>query len=234
MVGTTFRGRLGNNMYQYAYIRSVAERNGYDFCICNPTKQFDDIFPQLKIYEKSCKILNNKKTLNTGAFSNDFYNISDGVLTDGFFQHHKYFEDMPVKSWFKITLNDHETKLYNEIIDKYDPFEYVYIYFRGTDFNNIKQYHISPDWYKKAQEIGKKYIVITDDIETSKKFIIADDYISTNYKTDFKLLTSSNKLIIPVMSSFGWWGAWLSCAEIIIAPISDDECWHTNNKFVYI
>jgi hypothetical protein len=76
--------------------------------------------------------------------------------------------------------------------------------------------------------------VITDDVETAKKFINAEKYISTNYKIDLKLLTSANKLIIPVMSSFGWWGAWLSDAETIICPKNDDECWIVNDRFVYL
>ena len=234
MIGTIFRGRLGNNMYQYAYIRSVAERKKYDFCISNPTEQFNSIFPHLKIYEKKCINNYNSKCLTGGAFSNDFYNMNDNVLTNGFFQHHKYFEDMPVKEWFRINLNDNENLLYEELINKYNPKEYCYIYFRGTDFNTIKQYYVSPEWYKKAQEISEKSIVITDDIETAKKFITAEEYISTNYKTDLKLITSANKLIIPVMSSFGWWGAWLSDAETIVAPINNDECWIVNDRFIYL
>ena len=237
MIGTYFRGRLGNNMYQYAYIRSVAERKSYDFCILEPNDQFDKIFPHLKIYEKKCLCNFITKYLNVCDFSDEFYNLNDNIFTSGFFQDYKYFKDSPVKEWFKIYLNESEQFLYDQILNKYNPKDYCYIYFRGTDFNDIKNnsYHVTPEWYKNAKITVncEKFIVITDDIETAKKNIVAEDYISTNYKTDLKLLISSKKLIIPVMSSFGWWGAWLSDAKIIIAPINDEKCWVVNDRFIY-
>ena len=235
MIGVVFKGRLGNNMYQYAYIRSVSERKNIDFCINNPNTEFDSIFPHLKIYDKNCNIYN-REILRGGQFSEHFYDLNDNILADGFFQHHRYFENCKVKEWFKIHLNEQEQLSYEEIISKYEPSNYCYIYFRGTDFNNIKQYYVPPEWYKNAKDEidGDKFIVITDDIETAKKFIDADDYISTNYKIDFNLLTSANKLIIPVMSSFGWWGAWLSDAITIITPKNNDDCWIVNDRFVYL
>ena len=222
--------------YQYAYIRSISERKKIDFCINNPNPEFDSIFPHLKIYDKKCNIIFKYETLIGGQFSEYFYDLNDNILADGFFQHHRYFDNCNVREWFKIYLNEQENSLYNEIIGKYEHNNYCYIYFRGTDFNSIKPYYVLPEWYKNAKDKidSDKFIVITDDIETAKKFIDADDYISTNYKTDFKLLTSANKLIIPVMSSFGWWGAWLSNAITIIAPKNNDECWIVNDRFVYL
>jgi hypothetical protein len=59
------------------------------------------------------------------------------------------------------------------------------------------------------------------------------------------LLKSSKKIIIPTFSTFGWWGAWLSDAEIIITPknmttlsnnpaFKEDELFHVNNRFTYL
>ena len=59
MIGIQFRGRLGNYMYQYAYIRSVAERNNYEFTVYfdNNKDDFLNIFPHLNIQYNSLRFL---------------------------------------------------------------------------------------------------------------------------------------------------------------------------------
>ena len=236
MIGTHFRGRLGNNMFQYSYIRSVAERKGYDFSIYGDKTQFKNIFPHLEL---KCENFNYKNR-NLEEVNYDlkqmFYNLEDDILTFGFFINHKYFEDSPVNDWFKIFLNDEENKLYNELIVKYNPNEYCYIHFRGTDFMDIELYKTNKDFFNISQKLVNKtkFVVITDDIENAKKYINADDYITNNYKIDLKLLTSSKNLIIPSYTTFSWWGAWLSSADMILTPDINDFNYIKNDRFIYL
>lgn len=250
MVGTFFMGRLGNNMFQYAYIRSVAERKNYDFYICSNSDeiyQFNNIFPHLNIYDKVGNCNEHVELMDKTNFLNSYYDLNDNMLTNGFFQNFKYFDGMPIRDWFKIYLNENEELKFNEILNRYNPNEYCYIHFRGTDFQLIEEYYTSPEWFEEAKKLSgsDKFLVITDDIERAKNFINADDFISSNYKIDLKLLTSSKKIIIPTFSTFGWWGAWLSDAEIIITPknmttlsnnpaFKEDELFHVNDRFTYL
>jgi len=127
MVSTKFRGRLCNNLYQYAYIRSVSERNGYDFCIQtenheNSTfKYFEDIFPHL-IYNKNLQYKCKCKLQEVNYdFKKELYNISDDCHVDGFFQNHNYFKIDDVRNWFKIYLNKNETDEYDEYMKHFSP-----------------------------------------------------------------------------------------------------------------
>ena len=241
MISTTFKGRLCNNMYQYAYIRSVAERNGYDFSIyvenheSSTYNYFNDIFPHLEIKKIRYNNINRLEEVNYD-FKEILYNLPNNYHVDGYFQNNEYFKIEDVKKWFKIYLNNNETNEFDNIIKKYEPDEYCYIYYRGTDFIKIKHYETKPQFFIDAKEkcSKKKYLVITDDIENAKKNIDADDYISINYKVSLKLLTKSQELIICGWSSFGWWGAWLSESNIIIAPDVNDICYIKNDRFIYI
>ena len=45
MIGFNFLGtlgQLGNQMFQYASLKGIARKNGYNFCIPNHDKVFDD------------------------------------------------------------------------------------------------------------------------------------------------------------------------------------------------
>jgi hypothetical protein len=229
-------------MYQYAYIRSVAERNDYDFCILAENHEsstynyFNDVFPHLEIRKNVIFDRVYRLEEVNYDFKEYLYNLTNNVHVDGYFQNNEYFKIEDVKKWFEIYLNENETIEFDNIINKYNPDEYCYIYYRGNDFIKIKHYETKPQFYidAKGQTNIKKYLVITDDIENAKRNIDADDYINVNYKVSLKLLTKSYDLIICGWSSFGWWGAWLSDANKIIAPNVNDVCYIKNDRFIYI
>ncbi len=238
MVGTYFRGRLGNNMYQYAYIRSVAERNGYEFCIYDQSSSeyFDDAFPHL-VYNKNCNISNRYMEEVDYDFKSKFYNLSDNKKTFGFFQNHGYFKLDDVRKWFNIYLNEEDNYEYEKILEKYNPNEYCYINYRGKDFASPNHPHVTyPDFYldAKSEVSSKKFLVITDDVEEAQKKVESDNYIAPIGKVGMKLLTKSKELIIPAWSTFGWWGAWLSESNLIIAPDIEHISYIKNDRFKYI
>lgn len=262
MIATYFRGRLGNNMYQYSHIRSVAERKNYDFSIMpsasDSFNQFDDIFPHLKfdrtniyqirkeVHKDSSEIDRKYDKIGTVweeynyDFKKQFYDLPDNVTCFGFFQNYQYSNREDVKKWFQIYLNDEQQEEYDRLYDLYDPEEYCYIHFRGTDFLKVPLYITKIDFWKNAQNKiidnygKKKFLVITDDIENAKLNINAENYIAPNFKIGLKMMTKSNQLIIPSWTTFVWWGGWLSDASIIIAPDINNICYAKNDVFTYI
>ena len=256
MIGTYFIGRLGNNMYQYAYIKTMSDKLKYDFMIIEDSmsgatfNQFNDIFPHLefnKSYNKPDNIFNQLISEDIPSYEIDqkFVNILDGTLTRGHLQNHNWFNIDSVKEWFRIYLDDNQLIEYNEIMTSYNPNEYCYINFRGSDFLTNPTWNTNPEFYKEAQKFipNKKFLVITDDIYNAKLHINADKYICPNYKIALKLLTKANNLIIPGWTTFAWWGAYLSNAEKIIQPDvfgkyinpgSNHKCYIKNDKFIYL
>jgi hypothetical protein len=239
MIGVYFRGRLGNNMYQYAYIRSVSERLNLEFTIHESPQgnfeQFDDIFPHLN-YKKNVGSFTKMLEEINYDFKEDLYYLKDDTIAYGFFQNHMYSQREKVKIWFQIFLDDNQEEELKSIVNNFSPDEYCYINFRGTDFMDVISWQTNKDFFERAknQTKRKKYLVITDDIENAKINIEADIYINPNFKIALKLMTLSKELIIPAWTSFGWWGAWLSESEKIWAPDITDICYNKNDVFTYI
>jgi hypothetical protein len=75
-------------------------------------------------------------------------------------------------------------------------------------------------YYTEALKLlpEKRIVVVTDNIEAARNAIGIDcEYISNSPIEDLYLLTQADYLILS-NSTFSWWGAWLSNAQIIIAP----------------
>ena len=100
-------GRLGNQMFQYAAIKGIAAYRGYEFCI-PPKKQFgtedkkvledsnNTIYDIFDLGEFEQKMLPNSVVMeSTHAFDRNLYeNCPDNVDLLGYYQTHKYFENI--------------------------------------------------------------------------------------------------------------------------------------------
>lgn len=232
MITVQFEGRLGNQMFQYAVCRVIAEKKGLDYYIPD-TKYLGQNIQDFFLLET----YNNKNGTNKNPISYkyvegeekyDIFEISDGTKLIGYFQSEKYFKGFEdkIKSWYKIKMDDKT----QELLDKYPVNEYCYIHFRGTDYVVQDNWFLPISYYKEAMKIiereynKKKFVVITDDIENAKKYFDCD-IISNNMMIDFKLLYYSKYSIIT-NSTFSWWTTWLSDKVITIGP----DCWLNYNK----
>ena len=250
MITPFLRGRLGNQMFQYAITRLIAEKKGYNF-----------YFPHEK--NGNGQNLSNYFDLNLGVidgniqyryeensdqiYDQNLFNISDFTLISGFFQTEKYFlgYEEKIKDWFKIE----KTDIVEKILNTYSINEYCYIHFRGGDYKDMPNWLLPKKYYEdainKIKEINNtlKFLVITDDIELATDFFNDFDIISNDIMVDFSLLYYAKICIIP-NSSFSWWAAWLSNKEKIIAPLGwinynkqDGSFWPSDvksNKFIYV
>ena len=237
MISIFLNGRLGNQMFQYAICRIIAHINNYKFYIPRTGEpstegiKLKDYFPSRDLGEEiEIDILHNfREDYTIQSFNPDLLKLSDNTKLFGFYQTPKYFEDYKeiVREWFKIDL-DEKTKL---ILEKYPIDKYCYIHLRATDYKHHTHWYLDFEFYKKSiQYIKEKnpsisFLVITDDIEESKKIFPEFDCISNEMMVDFNLMLNSKFLIIS-NSTFSWWAAWLKDKEIIIAP----DNWLNYNK----
>ena len=121
-------------------------------------------------------------------------------------------------------------------MEKYNPSDYCYLNFRGTDFMQAPSWQTEKNFFIRSQKESNstKFLVITDDVENAKNNIDADVYLAPDYKIALKMMSMSKKLIIPAWTTFAWWGGWLSDADLVFAPNIDDICYNKNNFFTYI
>jgi hypothetical protein len=227
-------GRLGNQMFQYATLLSVAKTKSYEYGIpkCNSNENeyykffLPECFPNLSALDSS-KIFNPYKIIEQNfCYDSKIFQIYDNTDLLGYFQSEKYF------------LN-HRSQILNEfsfdriifekssVLRALEQEDVISLHLRLGDYVDQPNNHpvCSKDYYLQALEEIPKHktiFVFSDEIEKAKNFfnflhrkvIFVDE---TNKYINMCLMTLCNYHIIA-NSSFSWWGAWLSNSKKVIAP----------------
>jgi hypothetical protein len=191
-------GKLGNQMFQYACLYSIAKKNGYDFCIPNfnyelkiPETYINVNGHRLNLWYKSRLFL--KDMFNISAKESDFKNhnnlyydseyfnekilsIPDNTDIMGYFQSEKYFihcaEDIRKEFTFK---NQEKYKDYSLYMNSLPP--KIGLHIRRGDFIKVN-YKIPSlkEYYQNAINMlnsnkDSVLFVFSDDIAWCKKNI---------------------------------------------------------------
>jgi Glycosyl transferase family 11 len=214
-------GRLGNQLFQYAFLRVTAERLKTQF-YC-PTWEGDQIF-DLRDQDVRANaptgILNNYDQAPDVGFCCAAQQLSDNTDIQGFFQSEKYYPDKQrVKSWFSfrpaIVETVHSQFGRNYLTDA------VSISFRlDSDYANTREYFPSyqPNFYNAALSHLKAsgpVLVFADRLDLARKFVAQmrkHDFVFTDSLDSHQqlyLMTQCRANVIT-NSTFTWWGAWLN------------------------
>lgn len=229
-------GRLGNQMFQYASLRGIAARRGYDFGI--PPSAFSDIWLEHQLFEvfelphlnpKNIKLLDNgyAPVAKERSFEFDellFNQCPNDITILGYFQSEKYFNHIADSIREDFTFRSHILGPCQEMMSGVG--DAVSLHVRRTDYTtNPNHTALSIKYYEKALEQFPKdstVIIFTDDVEWCQqqelfapdRFMIAED----NPNSVDMCLMSLCKGHIIANSSFSWWGAWLSKSQKVVAP----------------
>jgi len=93
-------GRLGNQMFEYAALRGIAEKNGYDVCIPPPEHEGIENYSLHECFDLEhieTGFINKERYAmeQTFHFNNElFNNCPDDASLYGFFQSWKYFSNV--------------------------------------------------------------------------------------------------------------------------------------------
>jgi hypothetical protein len=229
MIITKLQGGLGNQLFQWAFGRNLAnlyntplylETYFYKSDIPGVTKRDFSLnkFPYLN-YNLTDNLENNGiqflRFSEHPFFTNINYNSSYNYYLDGYFQSEKYFIESSdiIRNELSPTID----KL-NKLRDKYPIDENnISIHIRRTDYVTSNGYHPvqSIEYYKQATEIIGDYdniFVFSDDINWCKENLKFDNMIFVDGNDDVEdmwLMSLCNHNVIA-NSSFSWWGAWLN------------------------
>jgi len=228
-------GRLGNQMFQYATLYSVAKETGFQAILPIVQKTnneyqnyvLDEVFssltiknniiatPKFQFSEKSCR------------FDPKIFSICDDCNLKGYFQTEMYFseysQDIKKEFTFKEHIRDAVDSRYSCLKDDY----LVSLHVRRGDYVKLQDTHplCTKEYYKNAIDLmpkDAKLLVISDDINWCKENLqdISTNIIyseNTSSYEDMYLMTKCKSNIIA-NSSFSWWGAWLADADLVVAP----------------
>ena len=230
-------GRLANQMFQYASLRGMAARKGYDFGI--PPSNFENEWQNHQLFEvfelphlpkQNIRFLDNGHAPvvqeKTFTYDKELHDLCPNeVSLWGFFQSEKYFKDIEGSIKEDFTFKENILQPCKEMGDSFD--NAISLHVRRTDYipNKANHFNLGLDYYEKALskfDNDRTVVVFSDDPKwcQEQEFFAGDRFLiseSDDNAIDLCLMTFCNSHIIA-NSSFSWWGAWLAGSKEVIAP----------------
>lgn len=229
-------GRLGNQMFQYASLRGIAARKGYQFCI--PPSNFQDEWKNHQLFEvfELSNYPSDGELLDNGyapivqekkfSYDKELHDLCpNDISLWGFFQTEKYFKHIEESIREDFKFRDHILEPCKEIAENIG--DAVSLHVRRTDYipNKANHFNLGLDYYEKALskfDKDRTVVVFSDDPKwcQEQEFFADDRFLiseSDDNAIDLCLMTFCNSHIIA-NSSFSWWGAWLADSKEVIAP----------------
>lgn len=232
-------GRLGNQMFQYAALRGLAAKHGYEYCLpprevvatrdINCVNSDVTLFECFKIPDAPRMVTNYPKVMES-CFELDqnlWNNCPDNISLYGYFQTEKYFKHIENEIRGAFTFTDEIYHLSKNIFkSKCDGAEVIAIHLRRGDYLDNPYHNIQTLEY---YQLGLSYMptnspvmIFSDGIEwcREQKLFQGDRFIfAENNGTGVDLcLQSLCSYHIIGNSSYSWWGSFLAKSKKTVAP----------------
>jgi glycosyl transferase family 11 len=229
------RGGLGNQLFGYAFGRSVSlARNEECFFVkdCLGPRRHRDYY--LDRFNTKIQLTDDRTGLHYGE---SVFKFDPGVFTapvesffDGYWQSERYFNPDALREDLQFKEIPNSSKV-QEVAEKIRQFENsCFIHVRRSDYTREPHlsYHglMEPKYYMAAIDLICKlhqdvqFFVFSDDVNWSASAFPGYTIVEgTDMFEDLYLMTQCRHAILA-NSSFGWWGAWLNARtdKTVIAP----------------
>ena len=240
MIRVAIQGGTGNQMFQYAHARVLAEK--YDQRLLLDLTHFkkrsasrpyalDQLGIDTPVSYKSASgfrrsLWKRLRPLNRWLMERQWPTVCDTYLL-GFWQSEKFFHGRHalVKSLFSFPEGESKYSAQIEVSNS------VAVHVRRGDYTQIANYQVCDKaYYERAMSLARqqlsmpKFFIFSDDPEWCQSHLAsgADTEVVRECESDLAELSlmSRCKHTIISNSSFSWWGAWLneSQGKLVIAP----------------
>ena len=249
-------GRLSNQMFQYASLKGVAKKHGYEYSI--PPKQvFGSMDQNVKssdttiydcfILSECSQLISQNQIIQECGYEFDeniFNSCPDNVDFYGYFQSEKYFKHIEDEIRKDFTFKDHILNVSEEFFKEAFNSKVISLHIRRGDYvTNPNHPTQTQEYYESALnyfDSEDPVLIFSDDPEWCKeqklfesdRFMVSD---SGDTNIDLCLMSMCNYHIIA-NSSYSWWGSWLAKSEKTIAPKNwfGGDCSKNNTKDLYL
>ena len=231
MIGLNYLGKmgqLGNQMFQYAALKGIANNRGLEYTVPNHKEVLEDglgnklrieLYDAFDINPKNQGLLPINEYVQEANFhfDKDLYNeCPDNCSIVGYFQSEKYFNNIREEIVRDFTVKKQYRDDCKLILRAFD--HPIALHIRRGDFliNSLNHHNLSMRYYKNALECfdeDRQVIIFSDDPDWCYKqeLFASDRFIITKADSpyhDLYLMTQCEDFIIA-NSTFSWWGAWL-------------------------
>ena len=234
IVTELYKGQgLGNQLACYVTTRVIALDKGYDFGIHHPERFKGADFMQLYFGQKVSggktkdggpaeilpdgirnyyverKYLHPTNDADIRIYDKDLVEVLDSTKVDGLMQDEQYFihRKEEIREWLKVK-------------PQYECFDYAdentcVINFRGGEYSRHPEFYLTKKYWEDATAhmltVNKnfRFIVITDDVFSAKKFFPEYNVFHFSIGKDYSIIKNAYYLILS-NSSFAIFPAWLN------------------------
>ena len=226
MITTTLKGGLGNQMFQYAIGRIIAEEKRHKLEINDPDNRREQLF---NTFPFVCGVEGNDTKENTLNVAHDLQYLdmhavlghSGHVFLHGYWQKHYYYtpHKEKIKKWF-----DYEDSQY----EKPEPTDLVLHVRLGDQLkpNPIGLPASAETYVDLLKKIPHERCILVSD-EPDEPFLAPVRAFPTvvvkrgTQMADFTMIKHAKRVIIS-QSTFSWWASFLGEPETIWAPVTTD------------
>jgi len=229
MIGVTLDGRLGNQMFQYAFALATAQKLGVSFCMLE--ENYTNLLPEY--FQVPSKKPGTTFTLRQMlGFYPAITEQQDEMLTQfskraiykGYWQNEQYFADCQQQIRRLLILRPGCQQEYqSHAVARLDMVNSIVIHVRVGDFVQWGKPELGgldlslpASYYANALQAlhwkGEPVIIVTDDPKAAQErlyFIPGMTLVHEHMIIDFQVLLHARRLIIS-NSTFAWWAAWLN------------------------
>ena len=227
-------GRMGNQMFQYATLYSIAKTRGYEFGVPmrrkseNPYHNFclNECFLNLSAKDSSNHFSKHRAQEREFSYNAGIFGILDDTDIVGYFQSEKYFKDYRNELLNEFDFKE-EIKSKAKDIRSITKEPVISVHLRLGDYKNLVGKHpiCGVEYYKEAlKHLPEDILIIAFSDEPAlakdvfdslnKKYFVTE---SDNQFIDMCTMTMCDYHVIA-NSSFSWWGAWLGNSKKVVAP----------------
>lgn len=228
MIGVEIDGRLGNQMFQYAFALSIARQLKTKFFLCSYhlpllihkyfiLKSFNFPLNQLqnKVYQATEGKWKRVEFDNQLLPFEQLSLIANSSIFKGYFQSEEYFFCIKNQIQEEFQIKKKFLKLFKRVANDHDFSDKIIIHYRGTDY--LKSGFLLPgEYYSKCLNLlnikDEEVLVISDDPIAAKKAFPKENFKVLKQKEpiiDFQIMMNARRVIIS-NSSFAWWACYLN------------------------
>ena len=213
MIGFNYLGKmgqLGNQMFQYASLRGIASKHGYDWCIPPEDCANDSNYGLFETFEMTNVKTNNIGYVNGPTIQESNHNLDlslfdecpDNVNVHGYLQTEKYFSHISDEIREDFTFKKEYLEPCQDIINSLETSP-IFLHIRRTDAVGREEYHpiLKLDYFKAALSNWQDetpVFVFTDDLEWCKSQTFFEDdrflFNESNGRYSYKTIDGTGRM----------------------------------------
>lgn len=233
------KGRLGNQLFQYAALVGIAKNKGYDFCIPDHSQapwfdqevngnivtvyhQLQHLFEMNYLNGRYGEIDGYEIDVHQAEFCEELFDeCPDNASLHGHFESYHYFENAEEELRKDLVVKENLLDVASKFHKDKGTQNPVCVSVRRGDYIKVQDHHppCTESYYRECMEkLGKdrQYVITSDDIEWCKTIFVGDNFVFNDvipdgiYKPHFDFAVGTLcDDFIIANSTFSWWIAWV-------------------------